>query len=162
MNRNSKKLMALVISATIFSAPLIGCTTNTTDTTNKTTENTNKTTETNDNTADSKTVEEAERSKTVREKLSTVPGVKDASTVVHDNTAVVGIVYNDDVSSKEDVNKAVEDAVKQTDTKITTVKISDDTSMTDKIKKMYDDLASGKTWDDVKDQFENFKNDIGM
>lgn len=170
MKRKSQKFLAGIVAATLLTMPLVGCGGNNTNdnTKNNTTNNTTNNSKNNaNNSATNNTPGEAqkgdelERSKSLADKLAKVDGIKEVSVVVHDNTAVVGIKYNDG-ADKAKVKSDIDKMVKDTDSKVTTVKISDDETITGKIKKMYDDLVSGETWGNLKEGYDNFLNDIKM
>ncbi|HCQ88455.1 MAG TPA: hypothetical protein DIU45_00195 [Clostridium sp.] len=184
MKKNLKTLLCSVMVLSIFTLPLMGCrTTTTTDgnkgttngtttdgnkattdgnktTTNGTTTNGTKTTTDGTNTTTDGTMD-TKRAQDISTKVRAIKGVSRDAVVVNDNTAIVGVTLeNTDMKLDDNMRKSIETAVKEVDPKITSVKITNDTTLFGRIETMGKDVMNGKTMTDIRTNFNTLVNDI--
>lgn len=177
MKKNLKTLLCSVMVLSIFTLPLVGCRTTTTTDGNKTTTNGtatdgtttdgNKTTTngtTNGTTTDGTNTTgntDTKRAQDISTKVMAVKGVSRNAVVVNDNTAIVGVTLeNTDMKVDDAMRTSIENAVKEVDPNITTVKITNDKSLFDRIETMSRDVMNGKVVNDIRTDFNNLINEI--
>ena len=145
MKKNLKTLLCSVMVLSIFTLPLVGCGTNTTTDGNNTTNgtSTNGTTDNNNTNTNGTTTnnnktenENTKRAQDISTKVMAVKGVSKNTVVVNDNTAVVGVrLEKADMTIDDSMRTAIEDAVKEVDPNITTVRITNDETLFGRIEK---------------------------
>lgn len=178
MKKNLKTLLCSVMVLSIFTLPLMGCRTTTTTDTNKGTTNgtTTNGTGTNGTTTNGTTGEGAKtttdgthttgnadtkRAQDISTKVRGIKGVSRDAVVVNDNTAIVGVTLeNTDMTLDDNMRKSIETAVKDVDPKITTVRITNDTTLFGRIETMGRNVMNGNAMTDIRSDFNNLVNDI--
>jgi|GEM_PF-2610901 len=181
MKKNLKTLLCSVMVLSIFTLPLMGCRTTTTTDGNKTTTNGTKTTTdgtktttdgtktttdgTKTTTDGTKTTTdgtmETKRAQDISTKVRAIKGVSRDAVVVNDNTAIVGVTLEKaDMKLDDNMRRSIETAVKDVDPNITTVKVTNDTTLFGRIETMGKDVMNGKTMTDIRTDFNTLVNDI--
>lgn len=87
-----------------------------------------------------------DRASKITTKISDIKGVDKAHVVISEKTAIVGLNINKDYEGKvtDELRKKVEDTVKNTDKDINTVTITADPNLTERIRKVGEDIGAGK------------------
>ncbi|MBC8588509.1 YhcN/YlaJ family sporulation lipoprotein [Paratissierella segnis] len=93
-----------------------------------------------------------EKSESISDLVVELYGVDDATTVILNNVALVGVKLSYDNKLDDDIKVTITDAIKGFDSEITSVKITQDNKLFRQIDDIMTQLILGKSYDELVDE----------
>ncbi len=100
----------------------------------------------------------ANRAESIADNVVDISGVNDASVVLRDNTALVGVVLQGDRTMTADMREKIVNDVKRVDKDIEVVKVSDSPDMFEEIDNIAQEINRGSAITDFEDDIRDLQN----